>query len=376
MLRVVLISFLLGITAVEAQESPATHAMDAADRLREAQVLLEQAESSSDRVKALTETIRAYESGLEAMRESLRQATLREATLRRGFEVEADRLSRLLGVLMTIEASSGVQQMLHPEGPLAALRAGMIVSDMTPELVAEAKILHRDLEEVATLRALQENAAATLETALQDVQEARTRLSQAISDRTDLPRRYLDDPDAMSQLIAGSETLDAFAGGLASSNIESDDTSIRNFSDARGDLRLPVSGTLLRSFNEADAAGIRRPGLLISTRPGAVVVAPWAATLRYAGPLLDYGNVVILEPQFDTLLILAGMRAVFGTAGEVIPAGTAVGLMGGTQQDANTFLQDARNGAGSGQSETLYIELRLGGGPVDAKNWFEETRDD
>jgi septal ring factor EnvC (AmiA/AmiB activator) len=56
-------------------------------------------------------------------------------------------------------------------------------------------------------------------------------------------------------------------------------------------------GTILRQFNEADAAGVARPGVVLATHPNALVTTPWPASVRYAGPLLDYGNVIILEPE-------------------------------------------------------------------------------
>ncbi|MEZ5674302.1 MAG: hypothetical protein R3D81_03325 [Thalassovita sp.] len=45
--------------------------------------------------------------------------------------------------------------------------------------------------------------------------------------------------------------------------------------------------------DESDAAGIARPGVVLATRPRALVTTPTAATIRYLGPLLDYGNVMI-----------------------------------------------------------------------------------
>jgi septal ring factor EnvC (AmiA/AmiB activator) len=47
------------------------------------------------------------------------------------------------------------------------------------------------------------------------------------------------------------------------------------------------------------------------------VTTPWPASVRYAGPLLDYGNVIILEPEADYLLIVAGLATLFVQAGEL-----------------------------------------------------------
>jgi len=127
---------------------------------------------------------------------------------------------------------------------------------------------------------------------------------------------------------------------------------------------------ILRRPGEADAAGIRRPGLVVATPARALVVTPLAATIRYRGPLLDYGNVMVLEPRDGYLLVLAGLDEVYGDAGDILPAGTPVGLMGGSAPDADAFLLGAAEGTGTERSETLYLELRQGEAPVDPTIWF------
>jgi len=137
---------------------------------------------------------------------------------------------------------------------------------------------------------------------------------------------------------------------------------------------MPVRGALLRRAGEPDAAGIRRPGMVVATRPQALVTAPAAATIRYLGPLLDYGKVMILEPGDGYLLVLAGLGEVYGAVGEVVPAGSPVGLMGGREAGAAEALAGQGDAtAGSGRSETLYVELRRGAEPVDPAPWFEAT---
>jgi septal ring factor EnvC (AmiA/AmiB activator) len=359
-----------------AQNDPATLARGAAAQLDAAHSALGDADGAQDRVAALTRTIGAYEDGLNALRDGLRRAALREAAIQKEFDSESARVSQLLGILLSLRASSGPLLLLHPSGPLGTARSGMIVAEITPAIQKQATELREKLEEVALLRLLQESAAGALAEGLQGVQRARTDLSKAISNRTDLPQRFLSDPAQVQRLINDTETLDGFASGLAQMDVGPggpDDT--QAFSQARGTLALPVSGTLLRAYDEPDAAGVRHPGLLIATRPLSLVSAPWPATLRYRGPLLDYANVMILEPEAGILLVLAGLDQVYGEVGQVLPPGAALGLMGGAEPDANTFLLNAVNGSGSEQTETLYIELRVGTEPVDPTQWFAETKE-
>jgi septal ring factor EnvC (AmiA/AmiB activator) len=358
------------------QGDPAALARAAIDQLDAAHSALNAARRASDRVAALGLTIRGYEDGLNALREDLRRAALRQAAIMRQLDTETEMVSQLLGVLLSIQSFAGPLALLHPAGPTDTARAAMIVAEITPAIQRQVDELRLMLEEIALLRALQESVADTLQRGLGGVQQARTDLSQAISNRTGLPRRFLSDPARLQALINSSETLEGFASGLLDMDIGDDlGGTIRDFRAAKGTLALPVAGTILRRFNEPDAAGVRRPGLLLATRPLSLVTTPWSATLRYRGPLLDYGNVIILEPEAGILMVLAGLETTYGEVGQVLVPNAALGLMGGAALDADKFFFDAVAGAGSEATETLYIELRLGGTPVDPQDWFAETKD-
>ncbi len=371
MMRIAILGLWLICASVAQAQSVSEQATKASADLQAAVAALDEAQGSKDRVAALTKTIQAYEQGLAALRESLRQASIREATLSLQFEAKRDRVAQLIGVLSRMEAEPGPLLLLHPSGPLGTVRSGMMLADVTPALQAEVDGLRRELEEMRDLRALQVAAGQTLGRGLGVAQAARSSLSQAISDRTTLPKRFTEDPEVLRGLLESADTLEAFAGGLSLNETES--IGMLPFASSKGRLPLPVLGTILRRANEADAAGVRRPGILLATRPRALVTAPWAATIRYRGPLLDYGNVIVLEPGGGYLLILSGLETVYGEVGEVIAAGAPLGLMGGGEPGVTEFLVSVQDGGGARDTETLYMELRQGAEPVDPTEWFATT---
>lgn len=359
----------------EAQSTPSQAALAAAEMLEQASISLSEAESARDRVRALTETIQAYEAGLSAMRDGLRMAATREAQLSAELRAREQDVAQLLGVLQTIETTTPPVLMLHPSGPLGAARAGMMLSEVTPGLNAKAQALAQDLQEVQTLRLLQQDAAETLTDGLTGVQSARTRLSEAIADRTGLPQRFVEDPIKTAILISSTETLDGFATGLSEiseGEIAQSDDSIQS---RKGDVQLPVQGVLLHRAGETDAAGVTRPGLVLGARPRALVTTPTAATIRYRGPLLDLGNLIILEPQPGLLFVFSGLQEVYGDIGQVIPEGTPVGLMPGETPEIGAILSTRGDGTGTDRSETLYIEVREDNSPVDPESWFRTSKD-
>ena len=368
MIRALALTLALALCAAPAvaQDDPAALARTAMERLDTAAAGLEAARGRRDRVAALTETVRAYEDGLAALRAGLRAATRRERALTAKFEARSEEVSRLLGVLASIQRAPAPLLLLHPAGPLGTARSGQVLAEITPALQREAEVLRRDVEEIAALREVQGAAEARLAAARDGVRQARTALSQAIADRTDLPPPFVGDPEGMRALLQAADTLAAFAGGLGA--LDAPDPPARDLGPARGALPLPVSGTILRGFEEADAAGVVRPGLVVATRPGALVTAPVAATIRYVGPLLDYGNVMILEPEADTLMVLAGLGALYGNAGQVVERGDPLGLMGGGSR------QTPAPPTGAARSETLYIEIRQGMRPANPADWFAIDR--
>ena len=185
-----------------------------------------------------------------------------------------------------------------------------------------------------------------------------------------LPENFLSDDVAMTQLVDSVDSLDTLSALLAQSPPAAS-PELPDFISARGALPLPLLGTQLRAFGEADAAGVARPGLVYATRAGALVTAPWPASVRYAGPLLDYGNVIILEPEAGYLLVLAGLDTVYVNTGVVIPAAGPLGLMpGGAESDTEELIVATLQGSGAALSETLYMELRENGVPVDPAEWF------
>jgi septal ring factor EnvC (AmiA/AmiB activator) len=372
-LRAALLALILANPAL-GQSDAAGQARAAVQMLEDAAEQLDQADGARDRVRALTGTIQAFETGLAAMRTGLRQAAIRESQLSARLESRDNEVGQLLAVLQSI-GTDNPTALLHPDGPTGTARAGLLLAELTPALNLRANQLRRDLEDVQTLRTLQTDAEERLRSSLTSVQAARTALNQAMAERTDLPMRFTEDPVSTAILIASTETLGGFASGLAEI-VTAEDINVEapvNIEGQIGDLPLPVQSLVLRGMNEADAAGVKRPGMLLATRPRAIATSPTAATIRYQGPLLDFGNVIILEPRADTLFVFAGLEVVYGEIGEVIAAGTPIGLMGGASVGGE--LSTDGDGTGAARSETLYIEVRQDNIPRDPASWFRTDKD-
>ncbi len=353
-----LLSVALASFANFASAAPAEDAATAAAALRNAIASLKSAEGTDDRLAALTKTIAAIETGSSTLRRGMRDVAVQEATIDGRLQSRQSEIATLFETLLLIEKSPEPTLLLHPQGPVGTARSAMLMSGLTPGLTELVSDLKHDLDDLQLLQEIQRDAETVLQDALEAVQVARVNLAQAVSDRTDVPRRFIKDAEKMQKLITSAETLDDFANGLGDISLDAAAAAEVDPANIFGELPLPVVGRVLRKFNEVDAAAIRRPGVIMVTEPGALVTSPAAATVMYQGPLLDYGQVTILEPARDLLLVFAGLGQIFVQTGEVVTKGAPIGLM-----------SDAI-GASSLSQDTLYIEVRQDQIPVDPMEWF------
>ena len=342
--------------AARAQDNVAAEAREAAAALGRAAEALAAAETAPDRIDALTETIRAYEAGLAAMREDLRRAALREREVEASLAGQDAELGEFLVLLQRVSRSGQATSALHPAGAVETVRSGILASALVPALKERSAALETELADLAALRAVQEAGVAILAEGLGQVRDARLRLSAAISERTDLPPSAATDDAAMEALINSSETLAAFADSLALGAGE----------DAGEQAwAMPVLGQVVRTFEEADASGIRRPGWLMATAPEALVTAPASATVRFSGVVPGSGPVIILETSPGQLVILSGHAQSFVRRDQIVDGGEPIALMGGGRPPEQEKLNETSHTGGQSGDETLYMEVRQGQAPVD-----------
>ena len=307
------------------------------------------------RVAALTDLVARYEGGLATLRNAERRARLAHDERRQAFEAESRDVSRLLAAMQAAGAPTTAIGLMHPSGPVDSARAAMLMGEMVPALQGEAAHAARDVRDIAALEAALVRAKDSLRAGAGQARQARLALIEAARTQTG---------DAASgnlqqEVFAAAGNLEELALILAELPVP--EAVASGFVELR-DLPLPAEGALIQRFEADDA----RPGLTIATASRALVTSPVLASVRYRGALAGYGDVVILELAPARLLILTGIHDTLVAPGQVLPPGAAIGLMGGTEDTANSSHSD-QNGR---LSETLYVETRADGHTIDPATWF------
>src|SRR3546814_2815304 len=88
--------------------------------------------------------------------------------------------------------------------------------------------------------------------------------------------------------------------------------------------------------------GVRSRGLTLRTREKAQVIAQAGGVVAFAGPVRDYGNIVILEHGGGLTTVLAGLAKLDARVGQKLMAGGPIGRMGPNQRELT--LEIRKNG--------------------------------
>ena len=332
------------------------------------------ADSYRERVKALSNLIQETEESLSDLRSAYRTIKLQSKNLNKDIILQKEKISELAGALLVVGREPLGSKLLHPDGALNAARSSLILSDILEGVRSEARDLNKDLEKLRLLTNLAQRAEVEMQLSLKSIQAARVSLIKAASDRADLPIRFIDDPKKISLLSKSAKSLGEFAVAINSLEKKLIVPVEPIEKDFEGALNLPVEGVIARKFKEEDAAGIVRPGIIIRTKDNEIVTSPIVSTILYAGPLLDYEMVSILEPDEGVLLIFAGLDQVFVKPGQIIPKSGPIGLMGSRNTNSKNFITGKELNSGR-LSQSLYIEVRVNDKPQDPFDWFDFNKE-
>jgi len=339
--------------------------------LTEASAVLRAARDDDTRLAVLGTAVTAHEVALSALRAGLRTMAATERGMTDEIDAEAGKLHRTLAALQSLSRAPASALLAARGGPLEATRAAMLMGAVAPELDRRVAALGHRLQALQALRDRQIEAQAQARDALATLQELRAETAEALGrrDRSGLVTR----PELRRQARAAAaraRDLDGLAAALRDLGLGD---AGRKPGAAFSAAPLPVAGRVSAGFGEPDPWGRPGQGWTIEAPAFAQVTAPWDATIRYAGPLIDYGRVVVLEPEAGYLVVIAGLAHIDRSAGEAVLAGEKLGDLGGPLPTSEEILLEAAAGGGQIRQETLYLEIRRSGIPLDPADWFDAT---
>lgn len=321
--------------------------------------------------------------------------------LRRSLDSRRDVLVEVLAALQRIGHRPPPAVVVRPEDMLKAVRTSILMGALLPELKAEAEILARDLAGIVRLTTAIAGERDTLARERAGAVADRDRLQrlvflrqadiasteQSLGAERDKAGTLARQAATLKDLIARMEKESAAARKAAAEAAKAPrqaqnaaqvaalaSSAFRDparlapkiaFADARGMLRLPVSGTLSRTFGSADGFGGEEKGITVTTAAGALVTAPVDGWVAFSGPFRSYRNVLIINVGGGYHMVLIGMDRISVEVGQFVLAGEPLGLMAAGPGGGQTGDQAIK--------PALYVEFRKDGVPIDPSPWWAKS---
>ncbi|AYO80924.1 murein hydrolase activator EnvC family protein [Methylobacterium brachiatum] len=379
----------------------------AASAGQRAQFEAEIAAIGSDRAKldsALLDAGRqaqATEDRLSRLEERVKAMTESEAAIRRSLHARRGIVAEILAALQRMGRRPPPAVLVSPEDVLAVIRTSMLLGAVVPELRGEVDTLAADLAEMIRLRGLiaqdKEGLANDLagwareQQRLQALVTARRARQAEVESGLTAERRRAAELGAQAKSL--KDLLDRTEAEVAASKRSAEEAKAAaerearvtqerfaaagfrdparlapkvHFAEARGEVPRPVSGRLMRGFNQPDGNGGITRGVSFTTRPKALVSSPADGWVKFAGPFRSYGRLLIIDAGDGYYLLLAGMDQISVEVGQFVLAGEPVGSMG----------EGSAGSPGSDGEPTLYVEFKKDGGSVDPEPWWAKSPSD
>lgn len=352
----------------------------AADQLRETESAI------SDANRRLHE-LGAERSGLQAELAALDTQSRR---LDRHAGTQQNQLARLLNRQFVGGDADALKLLLSGHDPNQSARDQYFLTQLwraKADLIQQLRAVAAEKKQLAD--AVRERQAQLAETERRQ-QESRAQLLErkkqrlttlaAIADRLKVQRREIDtlkrDEQRLSKLIEGlariaatkkkaapkvpQATHSAGTGGMASARspkVKSHDPGNVGgaFAAQRGQLRLPVKGTIAGRFGQArPEGGATWKGIFIRATEGLEVRAVASGAVVFSDWLRGFGNLLIIDHGDDFLSVYGNNESLLAAVGASVKDGESVATVGNS---------------GGNPDSGLYFELRHRGQPFDPLKW-------
>ncbi len=241
------------------------------------------------------------------------------------------------------------------------MRTSSVLQNTNDALAARATALRKEAERLNSLKRQVGERKKVVAREQATLGEKQKQLASELSTRQRLQQKLARDHTAakaqVNKLSRESASLQELIGKLERAPQIARKTTpapAASLGSARGRAQLPVVGALLHAFGEKRNANETYRGLVLSARPGATVVAPYAGEVVFTGPFMNYGRMVLLKHGDGFISLLAGLGDISVGLNQQLNKGEPIGIM-------------------SGAKPSLYVELREKSKPIDPSTWFAKV---
>lgn len=327
-------------------------------------------EDTKSTLVRIAKSIQDNEKALSNIETKTNELEKEQTALEEKLKNDSVAISKLVTALERIRRVPPQALIARPEAPLKTAQSAMLLSDIIPVLNNKAQTLKKDLERQRIISAeLSDKKQAALDRSLA-LENEQKEVQALLSKRQALYKKTQNDYRAqeieVQKISRKSRNLKDLVNRLDDQRKRKETReSVRQavmkappaVMPPPGSPRLPISGVIKTRYHDLDKFGAKSEGIRIEGRSNAIVVAPMAGLIRFAGPFKNYDNMVIIEHESGYHSLVAGLSKVETFVGQSVNAGEPLGT-----------LKNATNRS----KPSLYYELRYKGRAVNPSKKFAD----
>lgn len=334
-----------------------------------------------EKLVEVTENYRESEQEVFRLKQEINQLDKDLAAKEKKLASQKEKLDGLSRIAIRLSRTPPQAMVLMPEEGKERIQAARALSIITSELKTLSEKLKQDMETIHELKETSEEKKLRAEKINAQYRGQKKRFETLINERTQLNKTlaasYQQEKDKVASLAKKANSLQDLLTRLVQreeekkqqrqkaeaekpsgeyvkspQGMEGRRGKLRSMANAKGKLRVPVSGHVISHYGDTDQAKGKHKGIKIDADDGAIVIAPFDAEVAYSGKFLNYGKLVILKHRGDYHTLLAGLQRIDVATGDFLLEGEPIGAMG------------------NGKASRLYVELRQHNQPVNPKSWI------
>lgn len=367
------------------------------DQEREKAELQEKAENlgkelseTKEQLVSATSQMRLNEEEIRSLEENLQELDARQELIRSNLQKDRSSLSRLILALERLRRVPPEAMLAKPDTPYETAQSALLMAEIADRIHSEALALKDKLTELEEISEQKETRKQALLRNMETLKEQYDQIAVLVKKREDLFKETNQDIAArqaeIQRLSLQSKNLEDLIAKLEEDRKRQEkkakeqekerlrlaalQTQKQLSAPPRNKpvisqplptgltpAQLPISGIIRVRYHETDDRGAPSNGLTMEGRPGAIVLAPIAGKIQFAGAFKKYGNLIIIEHAKGYHSLVAGLDKINAVVGQTVSSGEPLGI-----------LPNSSNGV----KPRLYYELRHQGQPVNPSVLFSE----
>lgn len=305
-----------------------------------------------DELRILSKKAQNDEKAISRLKQEIKSIKSQEQTSAPIVKSVYDVLTRCFTLLYNIERYAPILRLSQINNSTDYVRCSMIIKNFELYFDKIKDQLNRNSTEIIGFQENLKNRMTNLDNAQKDYAKTIVEIDKIANGISSASDEGLIQNDMIYHIAAKSDSLEELDAELEAENALG---VLKNTKVSTSlILEYPVAGRLVGEFGDKSPTKEMELATSFETLPEAIVSSPAKGIILFAGPFLNYGNMIIIS-NGEYRIFLYGLDKIFVNVGDTVEIGSYIGKM--PNKDA----------------PLLKMELKRSGEALDAHDMILET---